>query len=327
MAKADERNRAEQSTPALSSSQAIAKPTQAQSRHTTKSPDQEPNSAKPGRVRSIYLAGCILYFLLCTGYDTIRYWQRYNAVTPGAVVRISVKNLVMAAVWPIGILVRINEADFERRNPPVVRDRSPERAASQTLPVDQNLDTLTAGMIVGRAQDDDVYDIAFPGDMMPDVDVISLNGKSAQIVYGIRIAKNTPIMMLKLVHFSTTMPLGVQEVTATSSTHTATHKFPPNMISRQTVSGGTLEFATLLPYVEDSAGRFLRVTSDSDAYNVEVKGANGFTTFSPGKTAREHASQMLVLFSALEQRPDFVATLQRNALSVAEFQTALLQSQ
>ena len=180
---------------------------------------------------------------------------------------------------------------------------------------------------IREATRDDVYDIAFPGNMTPDVDFITLHGKSAQIVYGIRIAKNTPIMMLKLVHFSTTMPLGVQEITATSGTHTAAHKFPPNMISRQTVSGGTLEFATLLSYVEDSAGRFLKVISDSDAYNVEVKGANGFTTFSPGKTAREHASQMLVLFSALEQRPDFVATLQRNALSFVEFQKALLQSQ
>ncbi|MDX1962289.1 MAG: hypothetical protein SFX18_04005 [Pirellulales bacterium] len=184
---------------------------------------------------------------------------------------------------------------------------------------------LTEGMIVGRTQDDELYDIVFPGDMIPNVDVITAQGKSAQIVYGIRIAENEPIMMLKLVHFSQVAPLGVQQITATSGNKSATHRFPSNMVSRQTVKGVTIEFATMLPYVEPSAGQFLDVTRYSKAYNVEVKGAGGFTTFSPGSKARKHASRMLTLFSALKQRPEFVTDIQRNALSFAEFQQALLQ--
>jgi hypothetical protein len=206
---------------------------------------------------------------------------------------------------------------------PVISPSLPEPAISSAY----DLDDLTEGMIVGRAQDDEIYDIAFPGDMMPDVDAITAHGKSAQIVYGIRIAKNSPIMMLKIIHFSTNMPLLVRQITATSGAKSATHSFSSDMISRQTVSGGTLEFATMLPYVEDSAGQFLNVTRNSDAYNVEVKGENGFTTFSPGATARDHASQMDSLFSVLKERPDFVVELQGTALSFVEFQQALLQGQ
>lgn len=200
-------------------------------------------------------------------------------------------------------------------------------ASSQTQSaIIYDLKALTEGMIVGRAQDDELYDIAFPGDMRPNVDVITAQGKSAQIVYGIRIADNEPIMMLKLVHFSQVAPLGVQQITATSGNKSATHRFPSNMVSRQTVPRGTIEFATMLPYVEPSAGRFLDVTQDSKAYNVEVKGDGGFTTFSPGSTAREHASRMLALFSALKQRPELVTDIQRNALSFEAFQQqALLQ--
>jgi hypothetical protein len=187
-----------------------------------------------------------------------------------------------------------------------------------------DVDHLTKGMIVGRSQDDDIYDIAFPGDMMPNVDVITAQGKSAQIIYSIRIAQDSPIMMLKLVHFSQSNLLGVQQVTVTSGTESATHPFPSNMVSRQTVDGGAFEFATMVPFVEPTAGQFLDVTRDSDAYNVEVKGANGFTTFSPGATARTHASQMLRLHSALTLRPDFVKELQRNALSFADYQKALM---
>lgn len=181
-------------------------------------------------------------------------------------------------------------------------------------------------MIVGRVEDDEIYDIAFPGDMMPNVDLITTVGKSAQIIHSIRIAENEPIMMLKLVHFSQVTPLGVQHVTATSGNESATHRFSDSMVTRQTVSGGTIEVATMLPYDEPSARRFLNVIRNSKAYNVEVKGIGGYTTFSPGSTAREHASRMLTLFSAMKQRPEFAKDIQHNALSLTQFQQAVLQT-
>lgn len=191
-----------------------------------------------------------------------------------------------------------------------------------------DLGRLTDGMLVGRAQDDDIYDIAFPGDMLPNVDVIAATGKSAQLVYSIRIAENAPILMIKLVHYSQSGPLGVIQITATEGAEAepAVHRFPKAMISRQSVSGGVIEFATLVPFVEPSAGKVLSVMRNSQACNVEVKGTAGFTTITPGITTRQHAEAMIALYHALQMQRSFVSQLQQNALSFVEFQQALLKT-
>ena len=47
----------------------------------------------------------------------LRDYQRRNALYPGAFVRYSGRNLIMGAIWPLGILSRIDRAEYERRNP------------------------------------------------------------------------------------------------------------------------------------------------------------------------------------------------------------------
>lgn len=67
--------------------------------------------------KRIHVAGWVVYFVLGTGYDTLRYYQRSKALYPAAIVRYSIQNLVMGAIWPLGILSRIDRALYERRNP------------------------------------------------------------------------------------------------------------------------------------------------------------------------------------------------------------------
>lgn len=190
-----------------------------------------------------------------------------------------------------------------------------------------DLRSLTIGMIIGKDRDDELYDIAFPGDVTPNVDDIVAQGKSAHISYVIRIAEDQPIMMIKLVHFSMGAPLHVQQVSVTSGSESAVCMISPDMVSRQSVSGGIIEFATLLPYNDPIAGRLHSVICNSPACNIEVKGAAGYTTMSPGKKSRDNAAQMVALFEVLRQRPDFIQTLKRNSLSAADFQRAMVDPQ
>lgn len=193
---------------------------------------------------------------------------------------------------------------------------------------DQEMGLLVEGMIVGRSFDNDVYDVAFPGDMLPDLEVIAAERKSAQLVCGVRIAESSPIFVIKLVHFSLGESLGVQQITVTSGQdqQPVTHKFTRQSVTRQSVESGVLEFATLLPFYEPSAGKFLALLRSNPACNVEVRGSNGFTTFTPGKTARLHCERMVKLYEALRREPSFVSILQRNALGYEAFQQALLNA-
>lgn len=66
----------------------------------------------------IFIIGWVLYFALGTGYDSLRHYQRYNALRPDMIVTYSITNGLMGFIWPLGILSRINDAVYERRNPP-----------------------------------------------------------------------------------------------------------------------------------------------------------------------------------------------------------------
>lgn len=175
---------------------------------------------------------------------------------------------------------------------------------------EKDLKQLTNGMLVGRARDMNVYDVAFPGDMMPDPTVMAESEQFAFLVFAIRIAEGHPIMVIKLVHFRRDGPLGVIQLTATAGTKKrVVHRFQRTAVTRQSVPGGVLEFATLMPFVDESATDVLSIITEQPVCNIEVKGSGGYTTFSPGIISKRHAIRMQELFYVLEDNPGLVSRL------------------
>lgn len=187
-----------------------------------------------------------------------------------------------------------------------------------------DIEHLTQGMIIGKASEDDIYDIAFPDDMKPDIDTIKATGRSAQLISGIRIVKNQPIFMLKVVHFSVGGPIGVKKISATSLDDKAMHDFHSSAVIRQSIPIGTLEFATMVPFHEATSKNILRILCENKTCNVEVEGRGEYTTFSPSMIDQKHVIAMVDLYHELSRNAGNVTAIQNKALSYSDFLELLL---
>lgn len=158
-----------------------------------------------------------------------------------------------------------------------------------------SLDDFLIGMDTRR---EEIIDVSFIQDMLPDQAVIRATGRSAQIVCGIRIVDKKPILMLKLVHFQQRGILGVKRITVATASDSFSYDFDPKMVSRQSVDFGTIEFATIVPSHDKNAANFLdKLVEHAETCNIEVAGANDrFTTFTPTRENTAHTIAVADLY-------------------------------
>jgi hypothetical protein len=163
---------------------------------------------------------------------------------------------------------------------------------------------------------EEIIDVSFLEDMLPDETVIHATGRSAQLVCGIRIVDRTPIMMLKVVHFQQRGILDVRRITVSTAHESISYEFDPKMVSRQSVDFGTIEFATMVPSHDKDAGNFLaKLVELAETCNVEVSGANDrFTTFAPTRQNTARTIAVADLYLKVLREPAWLDGIVKRAL-------------
>lgn len=185
----------------------------------------------------------------------------------------------------------VESQQVETSNPPTGKTTAVPSPEYPTY----SLDDFLIGADTRR---EEIIDVSFLEDMLPDQTVIRATGRSAQIVCGIRIVDKNPILMLKLVHFQQRGILGVKRITVATAFDSFSYDFDPKMVSRQSVDFGTIEFATMVPSHDKSAASFLdKLIEHAETCNIEVAGANDrFTTFTPTRENTAHTIAVADLY-------------------------------